>query len=263
MNTKKALNIVIILLLIINVFMFVFLLYLNSSYSDRQNEIKYVKEILEYRGIVNEVTLDNNANDKKPVIFGKGIFTDEFITQVKEVTGGTVLSSKENTVLSYYQDSSLKEADYISDRIDADKRVRLFLDSIGFNHINYIVDNVTMSSRNTFNIKYIYSSKEETMYDLYINAVVNEYGISNIVIRYIENEFTEGKSFKILPMTNVIMSNVVYREENSKGAGANIIKRIDSGYKLDKNNVPQYVWRITYGDDTISYFNAQNGHEIN
>jgi len=257
MNTKKALNIIILLLVIINVCMFIFILFFNSEKSEKENEVNYVYDILKYRGIEVNIPIETTSESKEGILFKEGIFNDEFKSKVEEITGGSVIVSKDNTLLQYTNLNANKPAKFINNRFDADKKVRTFLNKIGFNNNKYIVDAVTMSSRSTYNLKYYYISNDEMLFDLYIYAIVDEYGVSNLSIRYIENTRDTSKKFEVLPMSNIIMSKGTLKEANS-----GIVERVDSGFKLDENNILQYVWRITFENGVVKYYNASNGREI-
>jgi len=257
MNTKKALNIIILLLIIINICMLAFILFFNSQKSEKENEVNYVNDILNYRGIEVKIPIETTGGNKEGIIFKKGIFDSDFITNGEKVTGGKFVVYEDNTILQYTNLNENKPTEFITNRFDADKKVRVFLDQIGFNNNKYIVDSVIMSSRNTYHLKYYCVLNDEMLYDLYIYAVIDEYGISTLSICYMENAKDNTISFKVLPMSNIIMSKGIFKEANS-----GIIERVDSGYKSDTNNNLQYVWRVTFENGVVKYYNASDGKEI-
>lgn len=257
MNTKKALNIIILLLLIINIFMFSFIIYFNSKNNNVKDIIEYTEEILKYRAVEIEIPIRDSEIIKNTIVFGEGIFNNDYIDKITQKTSGQLEVSNNGTKLDYFNFNTDETENIIKDRFDADTKIRAFLDYIEFNHTKYIVDTVKMSGRNKYSLKYIYVTDNEILYDLYIYAIIDEYGLSSLSISYIDNQFEENNDFYILPMTNILMSNMVYSENRS-----NKIIKIDSGYKLDIYNSLQYVWKITFDDGTIIFYDAKNGHEI-
>ncbi len=93
----------------------------------------------------------------------------------------------------------------------------------------------------------------EILYDLYINAIIDEYGVASIGIKYIENEIDISKTYEIMPITNVLLGNVIFNE-----SGSNVIERVDTGYKLNDSNILEYLLRVTYEDKKIVFFTANN-----
>jgi len=257
MNTKKALNIIILLLIVINIFMFSFILYFNKQNRDEKTSVEYTQDILKYRGIDIEVPIKNIKLSKKALLFKKGIFNEKYEQKIKNKISGEILITEDQTKLEYISFNKNTTEVITKDRFEADLQVKAFLDLIEFNYINYSVDSVTMLSRDTYNLKYIYTSNGEIIYDLYINATIDKHGLVSVTIKYIENQFEENENFYVLPMTNILMSNIIYSEKRS-----NKIVRVDSGYKFDKNNTLQYVWKIIFDDNTTIYYDAKNGHQL-
>ncbi len=259
MNTKKALNLIIVLLLVINIFLLVFIISFDTGSKDRENEVAYVHDIMEYRGVSINASFTNESSISVEIEYNGGIFTEEYINQISELIVGDIQSSEDETTIAITLTEYLNTPLMISDRYDADRKIRNFLDSINFNHINYLVDAVVMSGSSTYHVDYIYISNGDVLYDLYVSAIIDEYGVKNITIRYIDNHPIEGEKLSILPVSTILMSQVVYRENTD---GGNTISRIDAGYKQDSTGKVYYCYRLTDGSQQVKYYNGVDGKEI-
>lgn len=259
MNTKKALNLIIILLLIINIFLLVFIISFDKGSEERENEVNYVRDIMAYRGISVTASFTSETKVSSEMIYSGGIFTEDYITQLSELLTGTIQRSEDNTTIAITFLEYLSTAEIIQDRYDADRKIRSFLDSISFNHINYLVDSVIMTGTSTYYVDYIYIVNSNVLYDLFVSAVIDEYGIKSITIKYIDNELVEGKVLSIIPVTTILMSQITFSENAD---GQNTISRIDSGYKLDSKGKVYYCYRLTDGSQQVRYYNGVDGKEI-
>jgi len=259
MNTKKALNLIIILLLIINIFLLVFIISFDKGSEERLNEVTYVRDIMAYRGVSITASFTNEAKVSSEMIYNGGIFTEDYITKVSELLTGDIQHSEDNTTIAITLTEYLSTSKIIQDRYVADIKIRSFLDSINFNHINYLVDSVIMTGTSTYHVDYIYIVNGNVLYDLFISAIIDEYGIKSITIKYIDNQLVEGEVFSILPVSTILMSQVTYKENTD---GQNTISRIDAGYKLDSKGKVYYCYRLTDGNQQVRYYNGVDGKEI-
>ncbi|MCK5811885.1 MAG: hypothetical protein KAG94_03250 [Clostridiales bacterium] len=259
MNTKKALNLIIVLLLVINIFLLVFIINFDEGSKEYENEITYVRDIMAYRGVSINASFNNEPSIAIGMEYNDGIFTKDYINQISELITGNIQSSEDETTISITLTERLKIPKEINDRYDADRRIRDFLDSISFNHINYLVDTVVMSGTSTYNVDYIYIGNNKVLYDLYISATIDEYGMKSIAIKYVDNQLIEGEKSSILPVTTILMSQIVYKENTY---GKNTISRIDEGYKQDAKGKVYYCYRLTDGNQQVKYYNGVDGKEI-
>ncbi|MBN2557306.1 MAG: hypothetical protein JXB33_00980 [Clostridia bacterium] len=258
MNTKKALATTIILLLIMNIALGVYVAAISSG-NGTDDIDAYTEGILAQRDIILECRIPDDNFKTSPVSVGENIFTSQSVESIKTATGGEV-HIDENTGVLTYMNSNGGEISGEINRTSADLAAAGFIESIGLDRDDFILDYAREESRDTYVLKYIlYDESGIYYYDNFIEANVTAEGVVNAKIAYYKTESNARQEEDAMPVSAILLSNLV-RQQNKVVSVVSITR----GFKrksIDSNEAIM-CWRVRFGDGSERFFEASTGIEI-
>jgi hypothetical protein len=259
MNTKKALIAIIILLLTVNAVLGLYILSISRSSGEGITN-EDVRTILKQREIALECRIPDYGLRPSEAVLGKNQFNEQSIEIIKGKFDGDVQIDDETGLLTYRNTQYDENASVDITRLWAENAADEFIESLGLNKADFILDSAVENAGSLYDFIYIYKDSSGNFYfDIYIEIEVGSGGVAKADIMYRGIEEVRSSGGDSVSIRTVLMANIIKR-----GDGGTVIQSISSGYKINDTEEMTAVmsWRVRFADGSERYFDAGNGMEI-
>lgn len=255
MDSKRSIRVLIILLVAVNIFMGVYMFYLNFSDKRITNENEYIKTLMEYRDIV--IECDIPQYEAASFFPRKVNYETTSLTTYLKGLKGLVFEDLDQETITFIPDIDFSLEPKEENSMEA--LARTFIDSLPLDQDKYVLDSIFASSLNSYKLAFKFCEKETHIYNSYIDVYINKDRIERVEIGVIAYEMLDFEYVKpSVSIGNILVSNFV-----KEGQTSLVIKKIDSGYIFDKKaDVFVYVYRVMYDNGKERFFSVINGNEI-
>ncbi len=258
MDTKKALVVVAILLILMNITLASYIVVINANNKKFASIEEYTVKILKQRDIGLNCLIPSDNPGASSITLGDMLYSETSINTLSEKTGGSY-SFDEQERLIFTNSLSEEVVSGEMSRTTVERLAHNFIDSIGLQKNEYVLDFVIETGTDEYNVRYIYKDNAGNYYfDSYIEMNISNYGVISSEINALSIEKKNGDKGGGIPISAILLTNMVAESK------AKVINGINYGYhrKNSDSNESVMCWRIRLGDGSEKYFDIETGKEI-
>ena len=221
-------------------------------------EITPVLEMLEFNNIIFKCRFPEPFNGYSNVLYGESSLTPQMLNSMIVFMNGDV-SIGENGLITYIRISYENTVSYNLNDETITQICTEFIDSLGKNSNDYVLDTNPQEEAGIYTATYIYKDSKGNLYfDNYIDIHFSELGV--VFASFRDDVFESGRIFSKINSIGAILLNQL----DSISGEEYIITEIQPGYKMIDSTSEQAIacWKVVFEDGSIRYFTAETGEEI-
>ena len=189
MDTKKALVVVAILLILMNITLASYIVVINVNNKKFASIEEYTVKILKQRGIDLNCIIPSDNPGASSITLGDMLYSETSINTLGEKTGGSY-SFDEQGRLIFVNSLSEEAVQGEMNRTTVESLAHDFIDYIGLQKKEYVLDFVIETGTDEYEIRYIYKDNTRIYYfDSYIEMIINNYGVIRSEINALSEKF--------------------------------------------------------------------------
>lgn len=222
-------------------------------------EITPVIEILEFNNVIFKCPLPESYTGPDEIIYGESRFDQQQLDSMLLFANGQATIDSYGYI-NYIRTSFENSTRYaLTDEVITELSYE-FIEDLGLDSSRYVKEGIEAVSDGSFKDRYVYSdSNGNLIFGNFIEIHYSELGVVFASIR--ADEFTDGSQlgdFKSL-------SGVLLERLDIDSGREYVVTQIDPGYIRETIISDKAVacWRVVYEDNTIQYFSAVSGEELN